>query len=327
MNRRALSLSIGIAALVLATAPPADAQPATKLVRVGYLTPTTRVELEAAFRQELSRLGYVEGRNLVIEYRSANGQFDRLPALATELVRLNVDVIVANVTQASVAAKAATTTIPIVMTAVADPVGSGLVASLARPGGNVTGSSGANVEVVGKQLELLREIVPGLTRVAALWNPTNAVFAMQQLDEAKSAAARLSIELQVVEAPRPEALEGAFKTIAAGRPGALLVLGDPVLAIQAERIARLAIDHRLPAATGFANYADAGLLVAYGANFEEFYRRAAVYVDRIVKGAKPGDLPVERPTRFELVVNARTAQALGITLSPSLVTRADRVIR
>ncbi len=278
------------------------------------------------FRDALSKLGYVEGRNLTIEYRSADGNFERLPGLAAELVRLKVDVIVAVVTQAALAAKAATSTIPIVFVAVADPVGSALVTSLARPGGNVTGNSIAAIDVVGKQLELLRELLPGVPRVAALWNPTNTVFAGQQLKEAKAAAARLGIELQIVEADKPEALENAFQKIAAARHGAVLVLGDPLFGAHADRIARLALERRLPTVGNLGATAEAGIVIAYGANFEEMYRRAAVYVDRILKGAKPADLPVERPTRFELIVNARTAKALGITIPPALAARADRVV-
>ena len=326
-RRNALGALASVAIGIVAPPPAADAQTLAKVVRLGYLTPTARPELEAAFREELSRLGYVEGRSLVIEYRNANGRFERLPELAAALVRLDVDVIVAVVTQAAVAAKAATTTIPIVMVAVGDPVGAGLVASLARPGGNITGNSGANVDVVGKQLELLREVLPGASRVAALWNPTNAVFGTQQLNEARPAAARLNIELQAVEAARPEALAGAFDTIAKARPDALLVTGDPMFGTQAERIARLALERRLPTVGGFANYTDAGALLSYGASFDESYRRAAVYVDRIVRGAKPADLPVERPTRFELVVNVRTAKALGITIPPALASRADRLVQ
>ena len=316
--------SILIAFVALSTA--ADAQAPAKAVRIGFLAPVSHTEREAVFRDALSKLGYVEGRNLTIEYRSADGNFERLPGLAAELARLKVDVIVAVVTQAALAAKAATSTIPIVFVAVADPVGSALVTSLARPGGNVTGNSIAAVDVVGKQLELLRELLPGVSRVAALWNPTNTVFAGQQLKEAKAAAARLGIELQIVEADKPEALENAFQKIAASRHGAVLVLGDPMFGAHADRIARLALERRLPTVGNLGASAEAGIVIAYGANFEEMYRRAAVYVDRVLKGAKPADLPVERPTRFELIVNARTAKALGITIPPALATRADRVV-
>jgi putative ABC transport system substrate-binding protein len=315
---------VGVAALC---ASPAFAQAAPGTARIGMLTPTTNAAREDVFRRELARLGHVEGRNLVIEYRTANGDFDRLPALAAELARANVDVIVAIVTQASVAAKAATTTIPIVIVGVGDPVGAGLVTSLARPGGNVTGNSGAAVEVVGKQLELFRELIPNVSRVTALHNPSNRVFQAQQLEQAKRAARGLGIELAVVEASRPEALEAAFRALDAARPDGLLILADPMFGLHADRIARLALARRLPTVSGFETYADAGVLVAYGANFDEFYRRGAVYVDRILRGAKPADLPVERPNRFELIVNLRSAKALGITLPAALIARADRVVQ
>lgn len=329
MTTRREGLAALASALFAIVTPPqgVGAQVPAKVVRVGYLTPTALTEREAVFRQELARLGYVEGRNLSIEYRNADGRFERLPELAADLVGLNVDVIVAVVTQAAVAAKGTKSTIPIVMVGVADPLSAGLVASLARPGGNITGNSAANLDVVGKQFELLREMLPGASRVAVLWNPTNTVFGAQQLKEANAAAARLGVELVVVEARLPDALEGAFDQLSAARPNALLIMSDPMFGTQTQRIGRLAIKHRLPAVAGFGNYADAGVLLAYGSNLEELHRRAAVYVDRILKGAKPADLPVERPTRFELVTNAKTAKALGVTIPPALASRADRVVR
>lgn len=305
----------------------AHAQTPPKLARIGYLTPTANAQREGAFRDELAKLGWAEGRNLAIEYRSANGQFDRLPLLAQELVKLNPDVIVAAVTQASIAAKAATSSIPIVIVAVGDPVGAGLVTNLARPGGNVTGNSVASSDILGKQLELLREVKPNLASVVVLSNPSNRVFQQQQLDAAKAAAARLQVKLAVVEAARADAFEPAFAEIAKLRPDALLILGDPMFAQFASRIAQLALAARLPTATGFNNYADAGILITYGINFDDFHRRAAHYVDRLLKGAKPADLPIEQPTTFELIVNQKTAKALGITLPPALVSRADRVIQ
>lgn len=323
-RRRALALLAGTAASVALSTNSAAQRP-ERIARIGFLAPVAHAEREAAFRQEMARLGYVEGRNLVIEYRTADGRFERLSELAADLVRTKPDVIVAVVTQATVAAKGATSTIPIVMVAVGDPVDAKLVASLARPGGNVTGNSSATADLLGKQLELLREVLPGVSRVAALWNPTNTVFQTLQLREAKAAAAKLGITLQVVEVRRPEALEGAFQTMASARAEALLVMGDPMFTAQAGRIARFALERRLPTASGF--YSDAGILLTYGSNFEELYRRAAVYVDRILKGAKPADLPVERPTRFELVVNVRTAKALGVTIPAALIARADRVVQ
>jgi putative tryptophan/tyrosine transport system substrate-binding protein len=324
-RRCALALLLSVLTGFVSLSTAANAQPPAKIVRIGFLAAVPHAEREAAFRQELASLGYVEGRNLVIEYRTAEGRFERLPELAAELVRTNVDVIVAVVTQAAVAAKSATSTIPIVMIAVADPVAAKLVTSLARPGGNVTGNSSVTADLLGKQLELLREVLPRASRVAALWNPTNTVFQTLQLKEARAAASRLGIELQVVEATRPEALEGAFQAIAKARPDALLVMGDPMFTAQAERIARLALERRLPTVTGI--FSDGGILLAYAPNFEDLHRRAAVYVDRILKGDRPADLPVERPTRFELIVSARTAKALGITIPPALVARADRVVQ
>jgi putative tryptophan/tyrosine transport system substrate-binding protein len=320
-------VQLAVLGAVALCASPVSGQGAPGTARIGMLTPTTNAAREDVFRRELARLGHVEGRNLVIEYRTANGDFDRLPALANELVRANVDLIVAVVTQAGVAAKSATKTIPIVIVGVGDPVGAGLVASFARPGGNVTGNSGAAVEVVGKQLELFREFMPNISRVTALHNPSNRVFQAQQLEQTKRAARGLGIELAVVEASRPDALDAAFRAVESSRAEGLLILADPMFGLHADRIARLALARRLPTVSGFETYADAGVLVAYGANFDEFYRRGAVYVDRILRGAKPADLPVERPNRFELVVNLRSAKALGITLPAALVARADRVVQ
>jgi putative ABC transport system substrate-binding protein len=312
--------------LPLATA---EAQPAQETARIGYLTPTAQPPREALFRKELAKLGWVEGRNIAIEYRNANGSFERLPALADELVRLRPGVIVAFVTEASVAAKGATKSIPIVIVGVGDPLGSKLVESLARPGGNVTGNSLASADIIGKQLELLRELKSGLAQIAVLWNPANRTWSALQLEEVKAAAAKLGIGLALVEARRPEELEEAFRTTKGTRADALLILADPMFGQRpnSERIARLAIEHRLPTVAPFPAYSEAGALVAYGADFDEMMRRAAVYVDRILKGAKPADLPIERPTRYALVVNLKTAKALGITLPPALVARADRVIQ
>ena len=321
---------LGLAAVLIvgaALAQSALAPQGQKQARVGYLTPAPQVDREKLFRDELAKLGWVEGRNLTIEYRNANGSFERLPALCEELVHLRVDVIAAFVTQASLAAKEATRTVPIVMIGVADPLGAKLVPSLARPGGNVTGTSLASVDIIGKQLELLRELRPGITHVAVLWNPANPVFQALQLDEAKVAARNMGMTLAIVEAARPDAIEAAFRSMAAARAEALLILADPVFALHNERIAKLAIEQRLPAVGPFAPYADAGALVVYGADFDEMVRRSAVYVDRILKGAKPADLPVERPTRYELIFNLKTAKALGITVPPALVSRADRIVQ
>lgn len=248
------------------------------------------------------------------------------PELATELVSLKVDIIVAERTQASLAAKKATATIPIVMVGVGDPLGSGLVASLAHPGGNVTGTSSVSTEVVGKQLEVLRELLPGVSRVATLWNSANPVFQQQLLTEAKATAAKLRIQLQLVEARTPQDIDRAFVAISKAKVDAVLVLADPVFVSHAKRIANLAIEHRIPAVSGVRAFAEAGVVATYGVDVSDDYRRAAAYVDRILKGARPADLPVERPTRFELVINAKTARALGVTISKALAARADQVI-
>ncbi|HVF62780.1 MAG TPA: ABC transporter substrate-binding protein [Casimicrobiaceae bacterium] len=304
----------------------AAAQAPQKTVRIGYLTAVAQPHREAVFREALAKHGWVERRNLAIEYRSAEGSFDKLPALADELVRLRVDVIVTFVTQASLAAKNATATIPIVVIGVSDPVKSKLVRSLARPDGNVTGNSITGLDVIGKQFELLRELKPGIARVALLSNPGNQVYHAQQLAEAKSVAARLGITVTIAEASQSEALDEAFRSIARAKPGALLIFGDPMFGQNTERIARNAIAHALPAVGPFPPYAEAGVLAAYGASFDDMFRQAAIYVDRILKGAKPADLPIEQATRYELIVNLKTAKALGITVPPSLVSRADRVI-
>jgi putative ABC transport system substrate-binding protein len=310
----------------VAAATPSSAQAPARIVRLGFLTPTSIPEREDIFRQELRRLGYTEGHNLAIEYRSANGRFDKLPGLAAELVGLKVDILVTVVTQASLAAKKTTATIPIVMIGVGDPVGAGLVASLARPGGNVTGTSSLAADTVGKQLELLREMLPGVSRVTVLWNPTNAVHQKRQTEEAKAAAGKLQVQLQFVEAGRSEDFDRAFATIARQRPEALFVLADPLFTPNFGRIAAFAIKHRLPTVGGPRENAAAGAPMTYGPSFNEAYQRAATYVDRILKGASPANLPVDQATKFELAINARTARAIGVTIPPSLVVRADHVV-
>lgn len=303
-----------------------DAQRSAKVTRIGYLAPSSQPAREEVFRRELSRLGYVEGPDFAIEYRSANGSFERLPDLAAELVALKVDVLVAVVTQASLAAKKATDTIPIVMVGVSDPVGAGLVTSLARPGGNVTGTSALVATVVGKQLELLKELLPKASRVATLWNPANSVFQKVQLGEAQAAAAKLKVQLQLFEARSPEQLDRTFTLMAKQRPDALLILADPMFGAHWARIAELAARHRIPAASGTTDFAHAGGLITYGPDLLESYRRSATYVDRILKGGKPAELPIEQSTKFELVINAKAAAALGITVPRSLAGRADRMV-
>jgi putative ABC transport system substrate-binding protein len=316
-----IGLLIGILAT---TSVPAQAP---KAHRIGLLTATANPTREAAFRQELRRLGYTEGQNLSIEYRSADGRFDRLPALATELVGLKVDVIVAVVTQASLAAKKATSTIPVVMVAVDDPVRAGLVASLARPGGNVTGTSTSSTDVIGKQLELIRELRPKASRVGLLWNPGNPIFQKRSLDGAKTAASKLKVRLQIAEARAPEDFDRALTTIAGQGVEALLILADPVFTTHAGQLAELTVKHRLPAVSGPREMAEQGLLMTYGPSFVESFRQAATYVDRILKGARPADLPVEQNAKFDLVINAKSARAVGVPLPNALVMRADHLVQ
>ena len=323
MRRREFITLLGAAvAWPLAT----RAQQPGKVPRIGYLSPTRIPPRDDAFRQRLQELGYVEGQTIVIEYRFADGKFDRLPGLAEELVRLEVDVIVSVVTQASLAARHATKTIPIVVVAVSDPLGSGLVASLARPDANVTGTSAMSSEVVGKSLELLKQVAPTASRVAVIWNPDNAIFQSQMLRETQLAAGRLGIELRTFAARGPDELEAAFAGLTNVQAGALMMMMDPVYTPHAGRITDLANKRRLPAMYGLREYAAAGGLMAYGPNFADLYRRAADYVDKLLKGAKPADLPIKQPTKFDFVINLRTAKALGLTISPQLLARADEVI-
>jgi putative ABC transport system substrate-binding protein len=328
MNRRAFlrTLSAGLLAAPLA----AEAQQAGRVPRIGFLnltSPSDRPSHLDAFRQRLRELGWVEGQNIVIDYRYAEGRVDRLPDLAAELVRLKVDLIVASAgTQAATAAKNATETIPIVMIYVRDPVGTGLIASLARPGGNVTGVSGsAGLELFAKQLELLKETVPKIRRVAILSNPDNAYHQLA-IREANVAARSLGVQLQLLEARGPNEFDGAFAAMAKERVGALLVLSDAIFNSHRTRLADLAARSRLPAAYAVRESVEAGGLMSYGPSFLDLYRRSAAYVDKILKGAKPADLPVEQPTTFELVINLKTAKALGLTIPQSLLQRADQVI-
>ena len=326
---RNLKSAIVAGAVLFALCFSVQAQQPGKIARVGFLlpyspAPDARVE---AFRQGLRELGYVEGQNVTIEYRWADGKFEQLPELAADLVRLKVDVIVTAVTQASLAARQATGAIPIVMVGVSDPVGSGLVASLARPGANITGTSSMTAEVVGKQLELLKETVPRISQVAALWNPANPVFQAIQRKETEVAARALGVQLRILEARGPGDIERAFGAMTSARARALLVLGDPVFNSHRKRIADLALNGRLPAVSGTREFVDAGGLMAYGPSFTEMHRRAAYYVDRILKGTKPADLPVEQPTKFELVVNLKTAKQIGMAIPPNVLARANQVIR
>jgi len=307
-----------------------EAQEASKAARIGYLAANRAagLHLQEAFLQGLRDLGYVEGRNLVIEFRDAGGNLDRLPALAAELVALKVDVIVAPSTVAAPIAKQATKTLPIVFALVADPVGSGLVTSLARPGGNVTGLSVLATEIVGKRLELLKQAVPGVSRVAVLWQPGSADERAQrdQLKEAEVAARALGMRLQFVEARGPSDFDRAFSEMVRARAAALILLGHVGFFSERRHLVDLTAKNRLPAVYAAREFVDAGGLMSYAVNFQDVFRRCAVYVDKILKGAKPGDLPVEEPTKFELVINLKAAKALGLTMPPSLLQRADRVI-
>jgi putative ABC transport system substrate-binding protein len=318
-----LTLALGI----LITPFAAEAQPTGKVHYIGVLlrgSPQSR-GLEA-IRQGLRDLGYVEGQNLVIEARYAQGIHDRLPALAVELVRRNVAVIVVDGTATAMVAKAATTTIPIVFTLAGDPVGSGLVASLARPGGNVTGLSNLTGELSGKQLQLLKEAVPLISHVAVLFNPVNPATATM-LNGVKVAARDLAVELQFLEVRKLGELASAFSAMTRGRAGAFLALPDPIFTTQQARLLELAAKSRLPAMYTPREWAEAGGLMAYGPSFADNFRRAATYVDKILKGTRPVDLPVEQPTKFELVINLKTAKALGLTIPQSVLLRADEVIQ
>ncbi len=308
----------------------AEAQQAANAARIGYLATNlaSSPHLHDAFRQGLRDFGYVEGRNVVIEYRSAEDKLERLPALAAELVALKVDVVVAPNTPAALAAKQATRTLPIVFAVVADPVTSGLVTSLARPGGNITGLSVLGPELVGKCLEQLTQAVPGVSRVAGLWQPgaLGERTEKDMLKGAEVAAQALGVELQFVEARGPADLARAFSDMTRARAGALTVLPSNMFNSERRRLVALAAKHRLPAVYPWRESVDAGGLMAYGPNLADSFRRAATYVDKILKGAKPADLPVEQPTKFELVINLKAAKALGLTIPPSLLGRADHVV-
>ena len=328
MRSRALVIAVFLLAVV--AGPPVDAQPAPKIAKIGYLAPNTpagAAHLVEAFRQGMRELGHVEGKTFVLELRYGEGKPERLPELARELVGLKVDVIVTTTDAAIAAVKRETRTIPIVMTFSNDPVGTGFVASLARPGGNVTGLSNISSELSGKRLELLREVVPGLSRVALLWNPDVRGHLLEH-KEMEAAARLLHLQLQSVEVSRVEDLDQTFSAVTRERAQAVVVpSGNPVAVTNRGQIASLAQRNRLPSMYGGKEYVDAGGLMSYGPSVTDMFRRAATYVDKILKGARPADLPVEQPTKFELVINLKTAKALGLTIPPSLLQRADQVIQ
>jgi putative ABC transport system substrate-binding protein len=304
----------------------AEAQPTGKLPRIGMISEFSPAHpFVAAFQQGLRDLGYTEGRNIVVEYRHAHGVLTRVSDLAAELVRLRVEILVVGGTRSAQLAKAQTTTVPIVFATAGDPVGSGLVASLGHPGGNATGISILSPELSGKQLELLKAAAPKSSRVAVLYNPGNPA-AGDALNVTRDAARALSLGLQLLEVRQPKDLPGAFSALTGWGAGALLVLPDPVLGNELDQISKLAAKHRVPAMYVRREFAETGGLLAYGPSFPDNYRRAATYVDKILKGATPADLPVQQPTKFELVINLRTAKALGLTISQSLILQADKVI-
>ena len=329
MNRRKLASALFLL-LIFGEPLISHAQQAARVYRLGYLSTPTRASVEHAvdaFLRKLRELGWVEGKNLVIEYRWAEGNVERLPDLAADLVGRKVDVIVAPAGSAALAAKKATNIIPIVMMFSSDPVEMGLVSSLRRPGGNVTGTTlTPGPDIFGRQLQILKETVPHASRIAVLSNPVDTSFAVQ-LRELEGAAQALRIRLQYVQARGPEEFDAAFAAMARERAEALLVTGTSTYLAHRTKLAELALKGRLPTMYSFRENVEAGGLLAYAVNMADFIVNAAVYVDKILKGAKPADLPIEQPSRFELLINLKTAKALGLTISPSVLARADEVIQ
>jgi len=327
MNRRAFLVAAGSVWLLPRLA---DGQSPSKVYRIGWLgSPPTTPDVRpiwGRFGDRLRELGYVEGQNLIFEFRATEGQEERFPALAAELVALKVDLIVAPGTAAARAAKAATATIPIVTIVASDHVGQGLVASLARPGGNLTGTSSGSKDIAAKELELLKELVPSLTRVAVLWSSTTPVH-VAALKEVEGAAKTLRLQIRTFDVTTLAALEQSFKVIPGQRGEALMPIDGPFMFVHRRRIAEFAARNRMPTVCSNRAFPEAGALMSYGASFADLYYRAATYVDKILKGAKPADLPVEEPTKFELVINVATAKTLGLTVPPSLLRRADEVIQ
>jgi putative tryptophan/tyrosine transport system substrate-binding protein len=327
MKKKITGLALG--AMLLALGFPAEAQQPTKIPRIGFVTGQSPSSISAraeAFRQGLLALGYAEGKNIVIEYRYAEGKFDRLAALAAELVRLKVDVIVTGGPGVTRLAKEATVIIPIVMAWDSDPVGNGFVASLARPGGNITGLATLAPEISGKQLELLKDIVPGLSRVAVLGS-SNEPANRQSLTEIELAAGGLGVKLQYLDVLSSKDIETAFGAATKSRAQAFLALASRVVNFQRAQIAALAVKSRLPAIYYATEFVEDGGLMSYGASITDLFRRAATYVDKILKGAKPADLPVEQPTKFEFIINLKAAKQIGLTISPNVLARADKVIK
>jgi putative ABC transport system substrate-binding protein len=317
-----------LATVLLSIAPLAEAQQPTK-IPLGFLSANSRAPMSAryeAFRQGLRELGYVEGKNIVIESRYTEGKLDSLPALAAELVRLKVDVIVTEGTTATRFAKEATSSIPIVMAQDPDPVGTGFVASLAQPGGNITGLSNLRPELSGKRLELMKEIVPRLARLSVLGTSTVPGNA-QSLKEMELGASAFGVQLQYLDVLGPKEIETVFRAASKGRADAVLVLGSPFLLSHRTQVVDLALKSRLPAIYYSTEFVEDGGLMSYGVNINDLFRRAATYVDKILKGRKPADLPVEQPTKFDLVINLKTAKQIGLTIPPNVLARADKVIK
>lgn len=327
MRRRIALLLFAVGLGVLPAPPTTEAQP--RKVRIGYLSGNPAADTQdalEAFRKGLRDLGYVEGQNLVIEYRYADAKYDQLAQLAADLVRLKVDLILTYGTPASLAAKNATSTIPIVFGAVADPVVAGIVATLPRPGGNVTGTTTSNPELSGKRLQLLKEAIPKVARIAILANPSFQLTS-SMVAETRAAAKSLGVQAHVIEVQEAAGLETAFNAMVSAKAGAVVVLPDPMFISQWRRIVELAATRRLPAISHLKEFAEAGGLMSYGPSYVEMFRNSAALVDKILKGRKPADLPVEQPTKFELVVNLKTARALGLTIPQSILIRAGEVIQ
>ena len=323
MRRREFFGVLGYAAVAWPRAARAQQQTG-KIVSIGILAIEAWPPINT-FRQTLNDLGYAEGKNARLEYRYAKGRNERFPALANDLIGLNVDVILTWGTDAALAAKQATTTIPIVMGAIGDPIGSGIVTNLARPAANVTGFSSLAAELEAKRLELLKEAVPGLSRVAILFNPTNRYMPLA-LQSARRGAETLHVSLTVYEVHDTTTLDATFVRLTTDRPDAFMVLADPFLVSQRSRIAQFAIENKLPSAYTYREHIEAGGLIAYTPNYHDLFRRAATCVDKILKGTRPGELPIEQPTKFDLVINLKTATALGLTVPETLLARADEVI-
>jgi putative ABC transport system substrate-binding protein len=337
MKRRVISLSLSTlrfalslaCAMLFALSVPAQAQQAGKVARIGYLSAASAEADKnrfAHFQRGMQELGYIEGKNIVIEQRYAAGQFEKIPELPAELIRLKVDVLVVYGDAAILAAKNTTSTIPIVMTVHPDPVGDGIVASLARPGGNVTGLSDLHTVLVTKRLEILKEVVPSASRIAVFFHAGNPTL-LRQLKDIQDIAPAFRVTVLSVPVTGPDDFDRAFTMMRKERAGALMVLGSPLIGLNRRQVIDLATKNQLPAIYTVSENPDAGGLMSYGTNFHELWRRAATYVDKILKGAKPIDLPVEQPTKFEFVINLKAAKQIGLAIPPNVLARADRVIR